>query len=174
MPTRSPMAKRGVSVPGPMASTAPTISCPGTTCGRCTGRSPSATCRSVRHTPQVRTATRISPGPGSGTARSTNANGCSSTGPGPATTHALIASTRELAGLASGTRWASEGLTNGKPLVGQWAFGHDVGVVAMTALGDDQTEVERAPTHHIGRVGIAPGPLITRRTNELDPHRISG
>ena len=36
---------------------------------RCTGRSPSATCRSVRHTPQACTATSSSPTPGRGTAR---------------------------------------------------------------------------------------------------------
>jgi hypothetical protein len=37
---------------------------PGMTFDRCTGRSPLRTCRSVRHTPQARTATRSSPGAG--------------------------------------------------------------------------------------------------------------
>src|SRR6266545_2258026 len=61
MPTRSPAAK-----PAASATTVPTTSCPGTTDGRCTGRSPSATCRSVRHTAQALTRTSSSPSPGEG------------------------------------------------------------------------------------------------------------
>jgi hypothetical protein len=53
-------------------------------------RSPSAKWRSVRHTPQADTRTLISPGPGSGTGRSTAVNGAVAIGPGVPTTHAFI------------------------------------------------------------------------------------
>ena len=57
---RELVARVGPGLP----TTSPTTSWPGITPGRCTGRSPSVTCRSVRHTPQARTATRSSPGAG--------------------------------------------------------------------------------------------------------------
>src|SRR6185312_7093895 len=85
-PTRSPVRNR--VAPGPSASTTPTTSWPGVTSGRVGGRSPSARCRSVRQTPQVRTLTRTWPAPGSGTSRSTSRSGPPSIGPGRATTHA--------------------------------------------------------------------------------------
>src|SRR5690606_18614697 len=88
MPIRSPSAKR--EAPGPRRSTTPTISWPGTTPARCTARSPSATWRSVRHTPQTETRTRTSPGPGSGSGRSDSSNGPLSIGAGAVTDHALI------------------------------------------------------------------------------------
>ena len=44
----------------------------------------------MRHTPQAATLTRISPGPGSGTGRSTGTNGPLSIGPGTPTAHARI------------------------------------------------------------------------------------
>ena len=61
--------------PRPRASTRPTTWWPGVT-GRCvSSRSPSTTWRSVRQQPHAETATRISPGPGSGTGRSSSASG---------------------------------------------------------------------------------------------------
>src|SRR5580700_10319846 len=65
---------------------------PGVTCSRCTGRSPSLTCRSVRHTAQARTRTSSSPGAGAGTGFSTYLSGLVSIGPGWLTTHACIVS----------------------------------------------------------------------------------
>src|SRR5438132_11677917 len=53
------------STPGPRRSTTPEISCP-RTAGRGKAASPFITCRSVWHTPQARTLTRISPCLGSG------------------------------------------------------------------------------------------------------------
>src|SRR5256714_3569088 len=64
-PTRSPLTNPDTASPQP--ATSPTTSCPGTTFGRCTGRSPSSTCRSVRHTAQTRTRTSSSSAPGRGT-----------------------------------------------------------------------------------------------------------
>ena len=75
---------------GPTRSTIPTISWPGTASGRCTGRSPSARCRSVRHTPHTETRTRISPGPGVGSARSPKTSGPSAIGDGRRTHHAFM------------------------------------------------------------------------------------
>ena len=88
MPTRSPTAKRDAC--GPRASTLPITSWPGVIPGVCTGRSPSATCRSVRQTPQVSTRISTSPAPGSGTARSARRSGPLSIGPGAATLHAAM------------------------------------------------------------------------------------
>ena len=68
MPTRSPGRKR--STPGPARATSPTISWPGTSGNFGSGSSPSTTCRSVRHTAQALTFTRIWPAPGSGTGSS--------------------------------------------------------------------------------------------------------
>src|SRR5215472_776697 len=56
--------------PAPRATTIPTISWPGITGSRGSGNSPSTRWRSVRHTPQARTASSTWPGPGSGRARS--------------------------------------------------------------------------------------------------------
>ena len=76
----------------PSSTTSPTTSCPGVTCGRWTGRSPSVTCRSVRHTPQTRTATSRSCGPGRGIGRGDpDAAGAVAIGPGWRTCHAAIA-----------------------------------------------------------------------------------
>src|SRR5690606_21659202 len=86
MPIRSPGANR--SAPGPTASTTPTTSCPGTVRGRRGCRSPSARCRSVRHTPHALTRTRTSPGPGCGSGSVTDRSGPRSSGPGRSTTHA--------------------------------------------------------------------------------------
>ena len=58
-PIRSPGSNR--VAPSPSASTCPTTSWPGTTSGACGARSPSARCRSVRHTPQTPTRNRTSP-----------------------------------------------------------------------------------------------------------------
>ena len=75
---------------GPRASTTPTTSWPGTVSGRCGARSPSARCRSVRQTPQQRTATRTCPGPGSGRSRSIARSGPPAMGPGSCTAQHLI------------------------------------------------------------------------------------
>ena len=64
-------ARAGASAtPSPAASTRPTISCPGTIGSLGSGSSPSTTCRSVRQTPQASTRSRICPGPGAGSGRS--------------------------------------------------------------------------------------------------------
>src|SRR5215469_727588 len=65
---------------------------PGVTCSRCTGRSPSLTCRSVRQTAQARTWTSSSPGAGAGTGFSTYLSGLVSIGAGWLTTQAFIIS----------------------------------------------------------------------------------
>jgi hypothetical protein len=57
---------------------------------RCTARSSSVTCKSVRHTPQACTATRNSPGPGCGTSTVTRFSGWVVIGPGCRTRHALM------------------------------------------------------------------------------------
>ena len=80
--------------PAPRPATRPTTSCPGTTCGRRGARSPSATCRSVRHTPHTSTATSSSPGAGSGRGRSTSRSGRSSAGRGASTSSARISRPR--------------------------------------------------------------------------------
>src|SRR5215467_4236873 len=72
-PTRSPTAKPATSAP--IAATRPTISWPGTIGSFGSGNSPSTTCRSVRHTPQAATSTRISPAPGVGIGCSRNTSG---------------------------------------------------------------------------------------------------
>lgn len=77
-------------VPSPRRSTTPTISWPGMTPRWWGGRSPSARCRSVRHTPQTCTRTRISPAAGKGSGRSTSRRGLSSIGDGCSTIHACI------------------------------------------------------------------------------------
>jgi hypothetical protein len=79
-PTRSPGAN--LVAPGPVATTSPTTSWPGVTSGAFGGRSPSARCRSVRHTPQQMTRTSNWPGPGSGTGRSISLSGPPAAGPG--------------------------------------------------------------------------------------------
>src|SRR3954471_17515265 len=90
MPTRSPTANSSPTS-DPIPTTSPTTSCPGVTCGRCTGRSPSATCRSVRQTPQARTATNSSPAAGCGIeATLSNCNGWLRIGPGRRTRQARI------------------------------------------------------------------------------------
>src|SRR6266550_4607443 len=63
------------STPGPKRSTTPDISCP-RTAGRGKAASPFITCRSVWHTPQARTLTRISPRFGSGLLNSSMVSGC--------------------------------------------------------------------------------------------------
>ncbi len=57
MPTRSPIVRP--DTPSPSASTRPTMSWPGMIGMWGWGSSPSTTCRSVRHTPQAKTFTRI-------------------------------------------------------------------------------------------------------------------
>ena len=57
---------------------------------RCTGRSPSVTCRSVRHTPHARTATSSSDGSGRGTWVLTRSSGSVFIGPGRRTRHAFM------------------------------------------------------------------------------------
>src|SRR5580693_858073 len=90
-PARSPTAKPSASAPGPTSATSPTTSWPGVTPGRCGGRSPSVTCRSVRQTPQTMTLSRSSPGPGRGTSSSRlSRSGWPVTGPGVSTCHARI------------------------------------------------------------------------------------
>src|ERR1700740_2517817 len=89
MPTRSPTAKPSPACP-PASTTSPTTSWPGVTRSRCTGRSPSATCRSVQHTPHARTATSNSDGSGRGTSVVTCSSGPVSIGPGRRTRHARI------------------------------------------------------------------------------------
>src|SRR5512139_3007326 len=69
------------------------------TVSRCGSNSPSTTCRSVRHTPQMRTRRRISCGPGCGSGRSRSANGLVSTGAGRLRTMAFMTShSRQVAG----------------------------------------------------------------------------
>src|SRR5947209_538381 len=68
----------------------PTISWPGTTNGACGARSPSARWRSVRQTPHTDTATRISPGPGTGVTLSIRSSGPESIGAGLLTTQARM------------------------------------------------------------------------------------
>src|ERR1700761_6523746 len=89
MPTRSPTLKSSPAS-SPTCTTSPTTSWPGVTRSRCTGRSPSVTCRSVRHTPHARTATNSSAGPGSGRSTVTRSNGPLRIGPGRRTCHARI------------------------------------------------------------------------------------
>src|SRR5262245_49612101 len=64
IPTLIP--SRMLVTPGPIASTRPTISWPRMIGNLALGNSPSTTCKSVRHTPQAATLTRIAPGPGLG------------------------------------------------------------------------------------------------------------
>ncbi len=61
--------------PAPRSTTTPTISWPGTSGSVGSVSSPSTMCRSVRHTPQACTRSRISPGPGRGTVRSSRTQG---------------------------------------------------------------------------------------------------
>src|SRR6266516_1027376 len=81
MPTRVPGAKRT-----PPERTRPTTWCPSTSGSFGSGSSPSATCRSVRQTPQAETSTSTSPGPGSGSGSFASCNGRS----GASRTMALI------------------------------------------------------------------------------------
>src|SRR6516165_1457395 len=89
MPTRSPTLNSSPAS-APIWTTSPTTSWPGVTRSRCTGRSPSVTCRSVRHTPHARTATSNSDGSGRGTSVVTCSSGPVSIGPGRRTRHARI------------------------------------------------------------------------------------
>ena len=88
MPTLSPGENPDTAEP--MAATSPTTSWPGTTPTRCTGRSPSVTCRSVRHTPQASTRTSSSSDAGAGTGSSAGCSGRPVTGPGSTTRQACI------------------------------------------------------------------------------------
>src|SRR5213083_2968292 len=81
MPTRVSGAKRS-----PPERTRPTTWCPSTSGSFGSGSSPSATCRSVRQTPQAETSTSTSPGPGSGSGSVASCNGR----PGASRTMALI------------------------------------------------------------------------------------
>src|SRR6202011_2344175 len=73
-PTGSPGLKS--VTPGPSAATTPATSWPGMNGSEgFTGQSPSAACKSVWHTPQAITLTRISPGPGTGTGTSSITSG---------------------------------------------------------------------------------------------------
>ena len=87
-----PVAHRPARDLGPRPATVPTISWPGTTLRRCTGRSPSATCRSVRHTPQARTRTRSASAAHAGTGDRTSVSGDAVMGPGAVTRQASIVS----------------------------------------------------------------------------------
>src|SRR5579875_3251962 len=123
MPTLSPGLNRVAS--GPAATTSPTASWPGVISGACGGRSPSARCRSVRHTPQALIRTSSSPGPGSGTSRSVMRSGPGGpdvTGRGFATTHArtrpLYCCTARRSGtrlLAGGRLASAPGPAQGQP-----------------------------------------------------------
>src|SRR5215475_4542181 len=73
-PTASPTLR--LVTAGPSAATVPAASWPGMKGGTgLTGQSPDAACRSVWHTPQAFTLTRISPGPGCGTGTSSITSG---------------------------------------------------------------------------------------------------
>src|SRR5262249_36736804 len=65
------------------------------------GSSPSTTCRSVRQTPQTSTRISTSPGPGSGTGRSSRRSGAVATAPGASKTIAFIGITLQDARLRS-------------------------------------------------------------------------
>src|SRR5215469_15986687 len=97
---------------------------PGVTCSRCTGRSPSLTCRPVRQTAQTRTWTSSSPGAGAGTGFSTYLSGPVSIGPGSLTTQAFIVS-----GLPAVIPYPYH-----RPAQGRRP-GRDVGAVAAQVLG---------------------------------------
>src|SRR6202521_1992113 len=90
IPTRAPIAKRPAF--SPCFSTTPTTWCPGITGDLRGASSPSITCKSVRHTPQVRTRTNTSPSPGAGATTSANCRGFDSIGAGDCRTHAFISS----------------------------------------------------------------------------------
>lgn len=93
IPTRSPRSNSppaAAPTAEPTSMTSPTTSWPGITRSRCTGRSPSVTWRSVRHTPHACTATSNSDGAGRGTRVVTRSSGPVSIGPGRRTCHALI------------------------------------------------------------------------------------
>ena len=92
MPTRCPYSKPTTS--SATATTWPTTSCPGTVSGDFGARSPSARCRSVRHTAHTRTRTRISPRLSCGTGSVVRRRGWPVAGPGSWTTHAAMSSGR--------------------------------------------------------------------------------
>ena len=83
-PTREPVRS------GPEPDHLPTTWCPGTAPARRGGRSPSARCRSVRHTPHALTCSRTSPRPGTGMGLLTATSGLVLMGPADRTAQACM------------------------------------------------------------------------------------
>ena len=73
---------------------------------------------------------------------------------------------------AARSRRPGEGLRDVQPLVGVGAGRREGKVVAMTALGDQQAEVERGTGHVLGGVLRPPGPQLARRSDQLHAERL--
>src|SRR5262249_7270934 len=95
---------------------------------------PSATCRSVRQTPQVLIRTRISPGPGAGSGNSIACNGAVSIGAGAYTAIAFIES-------PNGTR------AEGSPADGLRYLQFEVGFFQNSRSAEQKTITQHAVDH---------------------------
>ncbi len=84
----------------------------------------------------------------------------------------MAAVSPELARGPAGTGWPGEGLCDRQPLAGHRPFRRDGRVVPVSALGDQQTEVERRAGHPVSGAGWPSGPHRTGRGDELDPDRL--
>src|ERR1700722_13087075 len=69
----------------------------------------------------------------------------------------------DVSGGAAGAGGAGEGLRDPDPLGGDRTADVEAGVVAVAALGDDETEVHGVPGDPVAGTGGPPGPVMTVR-----------